>query len=476
MHRPLVRSLRYVHAPAGAMFGGCVMVLWLCCVLLGGLAVDEPVMIVAPDARAGQWFGASVVAESGLAAAGAPLDDDLVAAGGAVYLFDAWRGWRIVSKLVAPDSMAHAMFGWAVAMDAEWLAVSAPGDAGEGGQAGTGLVRLYQRWSRTCFVLDAVIENPDGVAGAWWGFGEACELATDPSGRSLLAVSAPDATSVRGEGAGRVHLFVYGEDGWCLQTTLMAPDLGPHRHFGRAIDLDGRRLIVGAPGDPDYGVPPIVTIYVRRAAGWIRETTLTSDDDESTFGASIALADPWLAIGAPLQDGRDGEDVGAVHVYRRGDGWQRAAVRRPADLRAGDRFGEPVGLTPARARIRVFATARRADHAVGVVYDDVLGDPAPPHAIRMPGGELADGFGLAFAVTTSHLAIGAPYDDHDAGANAGSLWLFPRPCATDLDASGAVDETDLLRAIERRDAELIARVLKAWGPCDGEAAGPLFGW
>ncbi|MFG0285241.1 MAG: GC-type dockerin domain-anchored protein [Phycisphaerales bacterium JB039] len=161
-----------------------------------------------------------------------------------------------------------------------------------------------------------------------------------------------------GNGAVHAYRFDEGAGAWARSQTVLSSDIGPYWTFGRSVDLDGDRLIVGAsassrvspyagaayifeydgsrwvetgqiePIEPrdgtGFGRPvrmratlaavgefrrSTVWLYEQTPSGWEFRQKLTDPSGGYEFGAALALIDGWLFVGA-----RYGE--GAVYVYR----------------------------------------------------------------------------------------------------------------------------------------------------------------
>ena len=114
--------------------------------------------------------------------------------------------------------------------------------------------------------------------------------------------------------------------------------------FGYSIDLDGSRIVVGAPSNV-AGAGGIGAVYVITAEGgqW-RSTRLVQSDGGSDdgFGESVAIDGATIAVGAPKDDDR-GYNSGSVYVYSfDGSSW----VERKLDGVSGEErhFGAAVAL------------------------------------------------------------------------------------------------------------------------------------
>ena len=151
--------------------------------------------------------------------------------------------------------------------------------------------------------------------------------------------------------------------------------------FGFAVDIDGRRAVVGAIGtDVAPGIVDQGAAYVFDFDGtkWRLTRRLEAPNPRSTdqFGWSVAVDGDLVAVGARLREaqGVAGVNHGAVFVFNydpAADVWQ--------------------------------------------LSDELAASDAGP----------GDAFGFAVDVQDSMLVVGAPGDD-DAGANAGALYVLDR--------------------------------------------------
>lgn len=160
-----------------------------------------------------------------------------------------------------------------------------------------------------------------------------------------LLVGAPSA-DVLWTNSGAAYLFERGLDGLWQEVELFVLD-GPSggSGYGTALDLDGERLAIAAPGSATNRVE----VFGRVDGEWILEDLLTDPSGEigAGFGASVALSGDRLAVGAPLSDGAQGEFWhGRVYVYKRSPsgGWGLESMLLPGQPTASDQFGTSVDL------------------------------------------------------------------------------------------------------------------------------------
>jgi hypothetical protein len=223
-------------------------------------------------------FGISVALDEPYLLVGDTRDDAAGINSGAVYVyyrqpFDAPVRWTFDDKWVPIIDNEFNRFGTSIDLDGEFAVVGAPGDSG-----GTdGRVYVFQRDAVAEFWPQQVtFDNPTGFD--WADFGTA--VAT--SGGRVLA-SAPLMGYLHYSG-GRVWMFEKSGDTWLTTLDFQAADQQLGDHFGIVMDVDGERLLVGAPGFAGLAedlVPPVVG-----------------------SGAMLALdlPDPWIDHGFGLTD------------------------------------------------------------------------------------------------------------------------------------------------------------------------------
>ena len=256
---------------------------------------------LAPDAG----FGLSVGVSGDRLVVGAGPDSGR----GALHVYE-WSGgqWGRVAVLrhPEPDAPPRASFGVNVALDGDRVAV-----AGTGGQPnGTeGRAFIYERSSPGVWDLTAVIQAPplpsNSVTPLLFGF------SMDLAGSSL-AVNEP------GRGDGTVYLYRESGGAWALEETLTRSraELGPLSTFGRLLALDGDRLVAAVPGrEIDGQTRGSAFVYVRRPDGtWAEEAELVPGGRVIGFGRDVDLDGDRVLVGANTSGG------GGAYVFERAGG------------------------------------------------------------------------------------------------------------------------------------------------------------
>lgn len=196
------------------------------------------------DASAGATaeFGSAVSCTADWIAVGAPASAENVGAhAGRVRMF-ARNGtqWNASTVLTAEYPDPGDRFGFAVAMDAQWLVVSAPGD--DDAAVNAGAVWVYRLTAGAYVFAEKILPEGDAADVTEAGFGQAIDVANGVLivGASRSDLAAPD--------AGAVFKYALGAKGSTLIDTLLPPATATGAAFGFSVATDGNAIVVGAPG------------------------------------------------------------------------------------------------------------------------------------------------------------------------------------------------------------------------------------
>lgn len=376
---------------------------------------------------------------------------------GAVYIFERTdSGWSQTAYIKGSNTRSGDQFGRAIALSGDTLAVGAPFES-EPGEDGTpadardsGAAYVFRRTAGT-WREEARLKAANAGAGDLFGAALAIEGDTLAVGAYLEdGAAAGDGTDDAAPNSGAVYVFARGDDGWTQTARLKASGARQDERFGYSVALSGNRLaagaylesgdtagVDGAPLGRDVPNSGAVHVFARGPGGWMQESTIKADEPGANdlFGSAVALAGATLAVGAHLED-RGAENAGAVYVYRReAAGWRREAVLRAADAAADDRFGRSVALGDDTLAIGAYLRDGADATDSGAVY----------LFRREPGGRwLQEGrieandagpgamFGYALGLSRDTLVVGAPME---AGAATG---IDAEPGAREAPGAGAV--------------------------------------
>ncbi len=255
--------------------------------------------------------------------------------------------------------------------------------------------------------------------------------AGDELGRSLaldgdwLAVGAPRAAN-----GGAVDLFERRASGWTWTQRLPAPEGGPGS-FGAAVDLDGRRLVVGDPQDGELGLYAGAVHVFELVGGvwrWVVKFAPNGTGPDHRVGSSVALDGDTLLVGAPMNGFYS---VGAAFVFvHSGVSWTQVAWLSPAIPVDAARFGISVALEGDTAVVGAIF-AKGYSPGAAHVFTRQGSTWTLSAVLQAPGGEQFTGFGSAVDLDGDLLVVGAP-EDTIAGIWGGAGYVYARAPSTEV--------------------------------------------
>lgn len=319
-------------------------------------------------------------------------------------------------ELTATNLASQDRLGSSVAVDGDLLIAGLPL---AGGGNNSGAVAVYRRQNDGSFAEEAILTSSSSVSSGY--FGGAVALDGDTA---LIGAY--------GEGAnltGAAHVVVRDPNTglWSEQALLSPSDGDSTDYFGFEVALDGDIAAVGSvnyevqSGTSNVGA---VYIYVRSGTTWTQSFTISPPTNANFqyFGRALALEGNRLVVGAPK--GAGSNLPGRAHVYESSDGgqtWALQATFVASVTAAADRFGREVALSGDTAIVN-----SEANNGYAVVFERVNGTWTEQEAIA---GATDSGFGLALAVREDVLAVGAPFRDQPA-TNVGAVHLYRRSGGT----------------------------------------------
>ena len=334
--------------------------------------------------------------------------------------------WLQQAKRFANTPQADAGFGFAVAIDGDWMAVGAPFEAAPVPASlaaptvalNVGRVYLYQRTTSGWQWHTTLTGNEAGGK-----FGSAVALRGDD-----LIVGQPYASLERG---GTTH-YRLELGAWTSNGTAICCATGSH--YGASVALFGDAdNTFSAAAAPDYGAGHVGVQRKNSSGGWDIETLqapagLVNGD---TFGWSVAGDGGELIVGAPHKTVAGQGNAGTAYVFFRnplGD-WQLSKQLNYPNPVVGDYSGYAVAISGIWAAIGAPGrTLNNAANDTGAVQTFVYISPSGWNVWQELTGLTADTndeFGSALALQGERLLVGARSDDSHGGVpDEGSAYFF----------------------------------------------------
>lgn len=234
-----------------------------------------------------------------------------------------------------------------------------------------------------------------------------------------------------GENTGAVYVYHKTSDTWNpAPVQLHPPNPHPGMRFGWATAVADPYLAVGAPEDHRAAFEAgAVYLFQHETAAWTRATVLTASNalpgDE--FGSAVAMDSEHLIVGAPGSPGSI--EGGAAYIFARQPAtgaWTEQARLVPDDVTPGDAFGWAVALHGDLAVVGALYHGRG-----GAAYVFQQNGTAWRQAAKLtlPDEAPMDLFGYAVATTGTLIAIGAPNRDRPGTSlsdDAGAVYIYTR--------------------------------------------------
>ena len=379
----------------------------------GSQCFQEEVKFTAFDFDARKAFSWAIASDGSRMVAGAVGESTEGSNGeGAVYVYDSDGSDHTQSQRIDPPlPQPNAQFGYAVSTFGDYMLVGEPfAETTETTRSDAGRAHVY-RHDGTAFVYEATFMLPgaevlrnDYEFGTAVAMGDGVAFVAAPNAR-CCHVSSSGASQNNGNGA----VYVYERDtsgSWSRTQTLQQTHLGNNGRFGRSLDTDGERLVIGRYRANSYAGFASRTgdafLYQRDTSGdWVLEQSLTppagvlNQNDE--YGLTVRIDGEVVVISAPKRETANGNNTGSVFVWRKnGSSWDYQELIEP-EGHGGSSWGQRVDV----AGDRVFVVRNEKIYSFdwnGTGYDSVsvLGRPPGPRASQFGGGISADRDGHIF--------------------------------------------------------------------------------
>ena len=163
-----------------------------------------------------------------------------------------------------------------------------------------------------------------------------------------LVVGAPLQWSLGGL-LGAVHVYEHQGGMWTLKALLADTQGSPlgFPYFGAAVSLDGDQVAVGVRNDIiTASQSGSVFVFVKPTVNWVQEAKITAGEESLALGFAVDIEGDLLLIGSANPSGGGAASaLGKAFIFQRmPGGWVKRAVFKPTFGPAEDRFGYAVAL------------------------------------------------------------------------------------------------------------------------------------
>ena len=210
---------------------------------------------------------------------------------------------------------------------------------------------------------------------------------------------------------------------------LVADDGEAGDLFAQDVAIDGDYAVVGAPSDDNDNGEDAGAIYIFKLRGgfWEQQARLTANDGAAgdLFGYSVDIRGDYIAVGACWDDDA-GEKSGSVYIFQRDDRrWTQQTKIIAADAGADNRFGIDLALDDGYLLVGAFFDDDAGERS-GSAYVFKLDGSGWTQQSKLAADDAAAGdwFGVSVDIDDGYAVIGARYDDNDRGEDAGAAYVF----------------------------------------------------
>lgn len=420
--------------------------------------------IVASDRMGNALFGGSVAIHNDYIIIGASNEakdaegNNSLTRSGAVYIFKKDEGgtdnWGQIKKIVASDRAFGALFGGAISIYGDYIAVGArlnSRDAmGGNSLSGAGAAYLFKKdeggtdnWGQIKKIVASDRASKDNFGAALAIYQDYLVIGAPLKGLGTLASSGEVYILKKDEG---------GTDNWGELKKINAPMRAKDDNFGARIALHGDQVLISAYKRKIFGVLTEggeAYLFEKEEGGmdnWGVKKTFRASDAAANdnYGYSVAFNGAYAIIGAynedPLVGGNNLENAGAAYIYKKDEGGtdQWGAIKKitTADATADDNFGSSAAISGQDILISAFAENEDVN---GNFYSGHAGSAyvfktnhggaenwgQTQKVIASDRGSGQNKFGTAIAIDGNYAVIGA-VDESSSNAAGGVAYIYQK--------------------------------------------------
>jgi hypothetical protein len=297
-------------------------------------------------------YSVSLSADGSRVAIGATLNTGANGVGSGHVRIYTWNGVTWVQTGADIDGEAqYDESGASVSLSADGSRV-AIGSIENGG--GSGHVRIYtwngNTWVQTGADIDGEAQGDES--------GSSVSLSADGS---RVAIGSIKNTGANGSNSGHVRIYTWNGNTW-VQTGADIDGEGQYDLSGSSVSLsaDGWRVAIGAINNngANGGGSGHVRIYTWNGSAWVQtgaDIDGEAQDDQSGYSVSLSADGSRVAIGANFNVGANGNYSGHVRIYTwNGNAWVQTGADIDGEAQ-GDESGSSVSLSANGSRVAIGA-------------------------------------------------------------------------------------------------------------------------
>ncbi|MEM8557032.1 MAG: T9SS type A sorting domain-containing protein [Bacteroidota bacterium] len=395
--------------------------------LLALPATAQTETLLRPASNANDQFAYDLALDGDRLLVGRPYDDTAGTEAGAALVYDYANGaWALSATLLPPTTTGFELAGHAVALDGDRAVLG-----GYFKDNYAGVAYVYERTGST-WALTATLTPSDASAGQGFGY----SLALDGDRLAISALG--DDTGATDAGA--VYVFDYANGAWGETVKLAAAVPKQAATLGFSVDVDGNRVIAGAPiGVTTAGDGGAAYVFTQTGSGWTEDILQAADQNPGDrVGQSVALDGSRAVVGAYYHDAVDFQ-AGAAYVFDlAGTTWSESAKLLGSVTHEYQQAGTSVDVAGDRIVVGAPSSTIRSEVGLAYVYD-LDGTWDETFRLSASDGLEGDYHGFAVDLSGTRIAVGAPFTDTGA-STSGTAYVydtdgaFPTPSFVAADA------------------------------------------
>jgi hypothetical protein len=234
-----------------------------------------------------------------------------------------------------------------------------------------------------------------------------------------MIVGAPDTDNL----TGAVYIYDYDGSSWSEVSKLLATDTQVDDQYGISVAVSGNVAVVGAPyHEHPHFIQGAVYVFRYDGNGWTQEQELLASDAGflDFFGWSVAIHGDVIVVGA-----FNANTTGAAYVYRyNGSSWVEEELLTASDAAFDDRFGDSVDIL---ANTIIVGAHRNDDSEMdsgSVYFFSWQGATSWGDEIKVTASDPVAGamFGSAVSISGDVAIVAANNDE--AGSDTGAAYIL----------------------------------------------------
>lgn len=333
-----------------------------------------------------------------------------------------WMDWDLTSGVESfLEDPPVDNYGWIITDEEDYGAVNIPVTNFRSKEYGSVIPYLVVEMAWDPCQTDKLTAY-DAAAADWFGFSVCVD-----GRRAVMGAPGDDD---EGNFTGAAYVFKRDADSWDHEAKLTASDASAGDFFGRSVCISGDYIVVGAMGVYNEARSAgAAYVFKRSGVNWSQQAKLLPDDpaEDAYFGISVSIDGDYIAVGA-YGDDEEGSYTGAVYVFKRdGEDWDQQTKLLADDAAGGDYFGYSVSICGDRLLVGAYGDSDDGSDS-GSAYVFHRSDSTWSQEDKLTAGDAAAGdwFGRSVSLCCGNLAlVGAPRND-DAGTDSGSAYVFSR--------------------------------------------------